>query len=324
MKIDNFFFSALFCLVLASCNKDEVIEPDSPTDNRRPITNLSSAFQDMVYEYTPAPGQFINELKTGGFTGEETTPDAACAYALERLDQMRFVSLGAFGGYIVIGFDHSVVNLGTGYDFSIMGNAFNAKRGSSNEPGIVWVMQDTNGNGKPDDTWYQLAGSEYDAPTTVHDYTVTYRRPAADRMPVEWVDSDGATGTIDYLPAYHNQASYYPAWITADSYTLSGTRLEPRSEYDEDTGEWANNAYPWGYADNVGSDCIDKGIEDGEAQAVGFKISNAVDASGKSVTLPYIDFVKVQTAVMAKCGRIGENSCEVLSFHDLNPALQSD
>jgi len=324
MRNNIFFFSALFCLVLASCNKDEVIEPEKPTDNRRPITNMSSAFQDMVYEYTPAPGQFINELKTGGFTGEETSADAACAYALERLDMKRFVSLGAFGGYIVVGFDHSVVNLGGGYDFGILGNAFNSEYGSSNEPGIVWVMQDTNGNGKPDDAWYQLAGSEYNAPSTIHNYSVTYHRPASSAMPVQWTDSEGASGTIDYLKAHHNQDSYYPAWIKADSYTLTGTRLEPRNELDAETGDWANNSYPWGYADNVGSDCIDKGTSAGEAQTVGFKISNAVDAAGKAVTLPYIDFIKVQTAVQAKSGRLGENSCEVLAFRDLNPALASE
>ena len=40
--------------------------------------------------------------------------------------------------------------------FAIQGNAFD----SSNEPGIVWVMQDVNGNGLPDDEWYELRGSE--------------------------------------------------------------------------------------------------------------------------------------------------------------------
>lgn len=324
MKSRNFFFSALVCLALVSCNKDEVIEPEKPTDHRRPITSASSAFQDMVYEYTPAPGQFINETKTGGFTGEETTPDAACSYALERLDLKRFVSLGAFGGYIIVGFDHSVVNLGAGYDFGITGNAFNRKNGSSNEPGIVWVMQDTNLNGKPDDTWYRLRGSEDQSPTTIHDYSVTYYRPEGPAMPVKWTDSEGQSGTIDYLRSHHNQDYYYPAWIKADTYTLRGTRLEPRNVLDPETGEWANNPYAWGYADNMGSDCLTPEADPAEAQTVGFKISNAVDASGQPAGLLYIDFVKVQTAVQSKSGRLGENSCEVLSFQDLNPALSAD
>ena len=63
-----------------------------------------------------------------------------------------WVSLGGFGGYIVVGFDHSIDNSGD-YDLGILGNSFSG----SSEPGIVWVMQDENGNGLPDDTWYELA-----------------------------------------------------------------------------------------------------------------------------------------------------------------------
>ena len=74
--------------------------------------------------------------------------------------------LGGWGGYIVVGFDHSIENKG-GYDFSIKGNAFD----SSNEPGIVWVMQDVNGDGLPNDEWYELKGSEYGKPETCLLYT---------------------------------------------------------------------------------------------------------------------------------------------------------
>ena len=65
------------------------------------------------------------------------------------------VSLGGFGGYIVVGFDHSIQASGGygGYDFSITGNQFSG----SSEPGVVWVMPDENGNGEPDDgPWYEL------------------------------------------------------------------------------------------------------------------------------------------------------------------------
>lgn len=322
MNKDKYFFSALVCLVLCSCNKDGVIEPETPNDGRRPITSASTPQQSMVYDYTPAPGQFINDTRTGGFTGEETTPAAACAYALERLNQQRFVSLGAFGGYIVVGFDHSIVNRGgAAYDFGIMGNAFDRQNGSSNEPGIVWVMQDTNHNGKPDDTWYQLAGSEAVASNVAYGYSVTYYRPDGPSMAVKWTDSEGASGTVDYLRSQHPQEYYYPAWITADSYTLTGTRLQPHAKQDPDTGDWLNPPYAWGYADNMGSDCIDSSAPDGEGQTVGFKIANAVDANGRQVNLPYIDFIKVQTALQSQSGRLGENSTEVLTFRDLNPSL---
>ncbi len=323
MNIDKYFFSALACLALASCNKDEVIEPEKPADGRRPITSISSPLQAMVYEYTPAPGQFINDNRTGGFTGEETTPEAACAYALERLSLKRFVSLGAFGGYIIVGFDHSIINLGqAAYDFGITGNAFDRRNGSSNEPGIVWVMQDTNGNGLPDDTWYQLAGSEYSSPRTSHEYSVTYYRPESPSMSVRWTDSDGESGYVDYLRSQHPQDYYYPAWIKADSYTLSGTLMAAQNSQDPETGDWLNPPYAWGYADNMGSDCIESSDTDDGGQTVGFRIANAVDAAGRKANLPYIDFIKVQTALMSQSGRLGENSCEVLSFRDLNPLLK--
>ena len=273
--------------------------------------------QSRVYEYIPAPGQFINDTQTGGFTDRITTHDAAAAYAAERLEQRRFVSLGGFGGYIVVGFDHSVVNRGGAeYDFSIQGNAFLSAAGGSNEPGIVWVMQDANGNGLPDDEWYELRGSESGAEGTIQDYAVTYYRPAGPKMAVQWSDSEGATGQIDYVKAFHRQDFYYPLWIESDTYTLRGTRLAPRNSEDA-TGNWHNNAYGWGYADNYGEDNLSDGDEGGDGQSAGFRIANAMLPDGTPVRLDFIDFVKVQTALNTKSGALGENSTEVYSFTDL-------
>lgn len=305
----------LLAPLVASCNKDDVIidkgdsaDPDAPSVDASP-------WQTTVFEYTPAPGQFINETKTGGFSGNEFTPAEAAAYAFDRLSKRLFVSLGAFGGYIVVGFDHSIRNTSAEWDFLIEGNAFVNNRDSSNEPGIVWVMQDANGNGLPDDTWYQLAGSETGAATTMENYSVTYFRPA-DGEDVEWTGSDGETGAVKYLKAHHSQPNYYPAWIESDSYTLTGTRLAAKN-YRSDTGNWVNPPFGFGYADNVGSDAVvTNKTEALGGQFTGFEIDNAIDAGGNPVTLKSIDFIKVQSAVMAQSGWIGENSCEVLSFID--------
>ena len=59
---------------------------------KRPATASSSVNWTKVFEYTPAPGQFINELATGGFSGDETTPEAAVAYAESRLERGIWVS----------------------------------------------------------------------------------------------------------------------------------------------------------------------------------------------------------------------------------------
>ena len=84
------------------------------------------------------------------------------------------ISLGGFGGYVVVGFDHTIANREGSRDFRVLGNAFyaianpdpNAPEGGSCEPGGIMVAYDVNKNGKPDeDEWYEIAGSAHEAPT---------------------------------------------------------------------------------------------------------------------------------------------------------------
>ncbi|MDE7411952.1 MAG: cell surface protein [Paramuribaculum sp.] len=293
------------------------------TEEQRMRSASSSANNNAtkVFEYCPAPGQFIGDTNVGGMTGLETTLDAANEWALNRLKNNNYVSLGGFGGYIIVGFDHSIKNNNGSFDFSIMGNAFfNAQSGTggSNEPGIIYVMQDVNGNGLPDDEWYELRGSNTGIDGTLQNYAITYYKPAGDNMSVQWTDNIGNSGMIDYLSSFHRQPSYYPAWIGDASYTLYGTRLEARNTQDSQTGMWDNWAFDWGYADNMGSDLISSGSEaSGEGQSNGFMISNAMYPDFTNIPLQYIDFIKVQTGVCAKSGHLGELSTEVFGFIDL-------
>lgn len=306
-------------ITLSSCNKDEYIEDSAgQTDGeyREPSAG-SSLHADRVYDYTPAPGQFINDPASGGMTDDILTMQEACAWAKSRLDNRQFVSLGGFGGYIVVGFDHSILSSDGSYDFAVAGNAFfnSSGGGGSNEPGIVYVMQDSNGNGLPDDTWYELKGSESGSGEVIRDYSVTYYKPDIPASDVEWQDNRGASGVIDYLSAFHKQPFYYPAWIADSSYTLSGTCLKARTEQDPETGLWNNNAYAFGYSDNMGSDVFSA---EGFAQCNRFRVSDAIDKDGSAVSLKYIDFVKIQTGVNAKSGSLGEVSTEVCGVFDLN------
>ena len=276
----------------------------------RPRTGSSQISCNKVYAFLPAPGQFINEHYTA------TTMEDACAYAESCLAQKAYVSLGGFGGYIIVGFDHSIDNSGD-YDIAITGNAFDG----SSEPGIVWVMQDENGDGLPNDTWYELKGSEYGKEETLQDYAVTYHRPEAPKMDVPWTDNRGKSGTIGYLGAFHQQDYYYPAWVATDSYTLRGPRLQSRSYDQSGNGTyWVNPAFDWGYADNFSA--VDRLIDDDNYNAGPadnhFKISNAVTFDGKEARLKYIDFVKIQNAVNQQCGWIGEVSPEVFDIKDFN------
>lgn len=322
-RIFGYLVLGCFSVVSSSCNIDEDITTDlGKGEFYRARTAESKADWNKVYEYTPAPGQFINELKTGGFDGTQTTQEAAIAYAEQRMSEVdnngnpypNWVSLGGFGGYIVVGFDHSIDNSGS-YDIGIIGNSFSG----SSEPGIVWVMQDENGNGLPDDTWYELAGSETGKPETIQNYAVTYYRPSEPMQPVKWTDNQGNSGEIDYLKQFHRQEYYYPLWIEEDSYTLTGTCLQAKNYDTSGNGSyWVNVEYEWGYADNFSP--IDRLSDEDNASAGAnanhFRISDAIDADGKHKELEYIDFVKVQVGVNAKSGWLGEVSTEVFGFYD--------
>lgn len=271
--------SALALLAVSCEGKDG---PDCPTNEQ--VTPRPDRV--TVIEYRPAPGQFINEDTL------LTTATAAAEWAQKRLERGLYVSLGAFGGYIVAVFPEPVT------EFIIRGNAFVSASGASNEPGIVWVMADTNGNGEPDDTWYELRGSETDAAGTIRGYAVTYRQPAGPGEPVRWTDNQGGSGQIDYLGMFHRQDSYYPAWVTGAQLTLRGTRVEARVSRDTN-GMWRSDPLGWGYADNEGSD---RGV---------FRVADAIDHSGAKAPIKTADFVKVQTGAVGSCGHLGELSTEV-------------
>lgn len=306
MKFNKIVF-ALTGLILTACNLDEQEELIiDPVD--------SSVLVTKVFDWTPAPGQFVNDPTGGNSWPDDMSADEACAWALERFKKNYTVTLGSFGGYIVAGFDHPVKNTEGGYEIGILGNAFNSAAGDSNEPGIVYVMQDTNGNGLPDDIWYELKGSDTFATGTIRNYSVTYYRPSGPEQPIKWIDNQGNSGEVPYMKPFHTQPSYFPVWVKGESYTLSGTCMPTRSSLDPETGNWSNRPFEWGYADNMGADCFEFA---GSPNCNRFRISDAIDIDGKPVNLTHINFVKVQTGVLGACGRLGEISTEVSGIFDL-------
>ncbi len=280
--------TALIAIILASCNSGE----------KRTITTVRESVAQIV-EYCPAPGQFINSTESG--TDAILTPAEACEYASQRLSTNTYVSLGGWGGYITARFAQSVPSTGD-YDIYVMGNQMPL----SSEAGIVWVAQsDASGNPKE---WFELKGSEWENPQTVRGYEITYKKPIANGQDIEWSDNQGGSGTIEYN-RHHTQDSYYPQWIADTELIFSGTRLPENYQAGDIEGESAISPMPfaWGYADNYSS--IDR-----EGAINRFRISDAVDSSGESVDLEYIDFIRVQTAVNACKAEIGENSTEVCSL----------
>ena len=306
-----------------------------------------------VYEYRPAPGQFINTLPLAR-VGEpvdsvlarcrasicgriDTTTQIFQGQVITRIDTVwaeSLISLGGYGGYVIVGFDHPVVNMHT-WDFDIQGNAFYSDMmvsGGSCEPGIVMVGVDADGDGVPSDgdKWYELAGSEYSHPKTQHDYTITYYRPdenkpktpsatdhsLIDTTYIRWTSNDvNPDSTSGYMSrnSFHMQP-YWPLWLQGEeTLTFSGTKMRCNAV---DIGGNDGNPYfvqfcfPWGYVDN---------LPNHPSRQPGFKIDWAVDEQGRHVNLTHIDFIKVYNAVNQYCGWIGETSTEVAAGIDYHP-----
>lgn len=282
-----------------------------------------SPFISRVFEYCPAPGQYINVLPEYS-AGD--TPEAMRQKAEESISGKnggeRLISLGGFGGYVTFGFDHPVMNLPGRFDFRIEGNALSSgTSGNGSEPGIVMVSLDRNNNGIPDDEWYELAGSEYYKPETDRDYSITFYRPDPEKVPeykpqtaftdttyIYWEDNRGETGYLK-KNTFHTQ-SYYPEWIPDESLTLAGTRLADNSVDINGNGvHFVQYTYDWGYVDNHPNT---------EADKISFNLEWAVDRDGNRVYLPCVDFIRVYTAVRQQSGWLGETSTEICRAHDLH------
>lgn len=282
MNTKNYLIAGLllsfFCF---GCKKDRKIEIEIP------VLPESNQFVTSLFEYVPAPGQFIN-LSLGNM-----------AAAKSILGKEGLVSLGAWGGYIVLGFDHTVINRKDAADLMIKGNA----QPNFAEPGIIWVMKDDNKNGKPDDTWYEIAGSEFGKTGYIRNYEVTYTMPVPSTGDVSWKDNQGNTGVVG-ANTFHSQ-SYYPDWLSNTEYTVKGSLLPSSNINMTNPGLIVSMPFASGYADNlVTGDAID--------------ISNAVDKDGKNVVLLGIDFIKIQTAIQANMNAVGEFSTEISSVADLS------
>ena len=280
-----------------------------------------SAYIAKVYDYLPAVGQFTNDLPLWSSGDSRETMIAKANQSLVGANPS-MISLGGYGGYVVFGFDHTVINIEGKRDFKILGNAFwnqafPGERAGSIEPGIILVSYDKNKNGVPDDEWYEIAGSEYNKNSTIKGYEITYEKPDPSKAAVpgteewltdieyiKWKDNQGNSG-YKSKTSFHSQ-SYYPEWISSATLTFTGTRLE--NNFTLQNGTWVGKSYEYGYADNAPNN----------DEASNIDIDWAVDKNGNKVKLPGIDFVKVYTGVNQEAGAIGEVSTEVAGAYDLH------
>ncbi|MFT3738927.1 MAG: hypothetical protein QM786_09220 [Breznakibacter sp.] len=271
-----------------------------------------------VFEFMPAPGQFTN-----------TSIATASAAANVTGSNDNMVSLGSFGGYVVVGFDRPIVNDPQnpyGVDFSVAGNSFAGNAyGQWCEPGAVQVMKDLNGDGLPNDgEWYELAGSDYWLSSTKRNITVTYYNPHYTKgYAVPWRADNGDYGAL-VANRFHTQP-YYPdpfdfGTHIIDSVSFTGTRI--RGNIDMSSPSYLNpyRAPAFGYCDSKGNNSpLTSPKNPYTAGTDGFDLSWAVDKDGNHVELDMAHFVKIYNAGFANIGWLGEWSTEVLKVAVTDP-----
>lgn len=289
----------------------------------------NSPYIARVHDYMPAPSQFVNVYPAykPGYTRDSILNQLETAL-VGRLDAT--VSLGSYGGYIVFGFDHPVLNM-HGYDVKIYGNAIQSAAvpdmaGGSSEPGIIMVGVDMDGDGVPSegDKWYEIMGDAHER--SQRHYTITYYKPDESKVKVpheswnfitdveyvRWTSNDQvADSTSGYVwrNSFHSQP-YWPLWVEDTVMTFTGTKL-PNTAIDMSGGRgnnWFQAFLGEGYVDN-----LPNGVEPG------FKIDWAIDDDGNPVALDHIDFIKVYTGQLYYCGWLGETSTEIAGAMDLHP-----
>ena len=272
--------------------------------NVNPVHNSGGQEQkndkpNKVFEYMPAPGQFVNELPKYDPGDSAQSMADKCLNALLTTGQM--ITLGGFGGYITVGFDTPVHNL-EGPDFRIDGNSII----NGAEPAVVWVSVDANKNSLPDDPWYEIYGSEQKEGRSTPGYTIRYGKPLADDGDSDWIGSDNRTGSIKHNK-FHTQP-YYPQWYDNDTVTFTATLLQDNMSYDGKN--WVMPAFEYGYVDNWPNSDTNSA----------FDIDWAVNPDGTPAQLEQIDFIKIQNAVIGWNTLTGEQSTEVSSITNLNPS----
>ena len=296
---------------------------------------VPSPYIAKVFDYQPAPGQFVNELPKYEAGDNRERMIAKVAEALIGEDT-QLITLGGWGGYVVLGFDHTILNVANRADFRIDGNAFGAVAnprpdapfGGSCEPGIVLVAYDANKNGLPDEEeWYEIKGSanfsaenelwypamqgrSYDL-RTLRQYEMTYHQPLDERGNISdyifWTDNLGQQG-YHAKNSFHTQ-SYYPLWIKDNTLHFSGIRLAQNGIDESGQGNYyVQYAFRYGYVDNYPN----------TQDAANIDIDWAIDKQGQPVVLPGIDFVKIYNGVHQQNGWLGESSTEVGRGADLH------
>lgn len=307
-------------LLFSSCSSDS----DREGDDTPPISNDKKNHISKVFEYSPGVGQFVNTLPKYEKGDTEQSMLLKVEKALTKKSGDGVVTLGGFGGYVVLGLDSTIENKPGLRDFRVLGNTFSTQGSitstenaeGSSEPGIIMVAYDKNKNGEPDDDeWYEIAGSEHAKDSTLKNYEITYFKPDQTKEDqagfienyIYWEDNQGNSG-YKAKSAFRSQ-SYFPLWSTKESLTFKGTLLASNAnDVNLDGSYWTMITYDYGYADNAPNNSKQSAID----------IDWATDKQGNKAHLPGVDFIKIYTGINQEIGTLGEISTEVTGVQNLH------
>jgi hypothetical protein len=176
---------------------------------------------------------------------------------------------------------------------TITGNGFE----TWHEPGVVWIQQDENGNGIPDEMWQEVQGSDDKDNHKEHilrRHAITYFKSDNSEGQVNeydqiiraicWVDARGKMGVIPGgWPTVGNEKGI--TGVAGNWITYTGTLLrDGGNTINDGTDRKGMSGYVDVYANN-----------------------------SQSLTVPNARFVKVQTAYFAYGTSVGDISTEIVS-----------
>lgn len=281
-----------WCRILAACTA--VVAPALGA------VALDDPWADEVLDYSPVspplgyddPAAALGPPSGGG----TVTPDNSST-----------VSLGRQGGSITLRFATPVLDdpqNPMGLDCIVFSNAFwvggNPQR-TYQEPALIEISRDVNGNGLADDPWYLIPGS---------------RNLAYDPFP--WVSEP--LGDSNTPPA--------------SAYLLAGHIQNP-NVLDGDPGN-DSAEYNWGYAELTPAlqphldnylrpdDPFAVGMTEGSGGGDAFDIAWAVDAQGDPADLDRFDFIRLTAFIDRRLGPLGYASPEIDAVADVAALVDSD
>lgn len=296
-----------------------------------------SAFATRVMGYAPAPGQFVQAAQ---FNDPLRGLGAPIGGGTLAPDNSKVVSLGGFGGWITLGFDHRVMDdprNPLGLDAIVFGNA-SYVGGNPNrrfaEAATIEIAVDANGNGLADDAWYVVRGPQIPAV------------PWAAWTVRTWDDNFGdptfPPGEPGWMPAgragqWQTQGFMLPASVLGGPVVQNPLGLSSTSE-----GVWGigDHTPTLLRGDLDGDNVVDDpgvspavfytvpddpfvvGISPGSGGGDGFDIAWAVDeVSGLPANLAGFDFIRLTTAIDSVGPILGEVSAEIGGVADVRATL---